>query len=273
MTRLTSDDVRSIPYSMKDYDKNLKAKIGKSLVDLASYLSDSKKMDRVITKSKAAVVPITSGLGIIEGFTEAVASVLKHMGMDAFVTEKTDVAGFAEAFSKNVDLLFAGDDYVFSVFNLNKKIFVENSFATGKAYAVALELVTGGLEGKTVLVIGGGRVGSSAIDYIIKKGARVFLTEINKEKAVELKRIYMEHLTTVDNLDEAIKHTRLILIAAPVHGLLDENMIDSKTIVSSPAIPSGLTEAALEKLPDNNFIHDPLQMGVVAMVALALKQQ
>lgn len=75
----------------------------------------------------------------------------------------------------------------------------------------------------------------------------------------------------MDNLEEAIKYTKLILIAAPVQGLLNESIVDSKMIISSPAIPSGLTEAALEKLPDKNFIHDPLQIGVVAMVALALK--
>ncbi|MCP8319521.1 MAG: 3-methylornithyl-N6-L-lysine dehydrogenase PylD [archaeon] len=271
MTRLTSDDVRPIPRTIKDYDRDLKAKIGKSLIDLAKYLADSQEMDQVIMKSKAAVVPITAGQGIIEGFTEAVASILKYIGMDAFVTQKTDVAGFAEAFSKNVDLLFAGDDSVFSVFNLNKKKIVDNSFATGRAYATALELAIRGLEGKTVLVIGAGRVGLSAIDYLIKKGAKVIVIEIDKEKVAWLKKIYKDHLTIMDTLDEAIKYTRLILIAAPVHGLLDESMIDSKTIVSSPAIPSGLKESALKKLPAKNLIHDPLQIGVVAMAALALK--
>ncbi len=272
MTRLTSDDVRSIPHTIEDYDKNLKAKIGKSLIDLANYLVDSQEIDRAVTKIKAAVVPITSGLGIIEGFTEAVASILRHIGMDAFVTQKPDVAGFAEAFSKNADLLFAGDDYVFSVFNLNKKRFVENSFATGKAYAAVLELAIGGLKGNTILVVGAGRVGSSAIDYMIKKGAKVILMEIDKERRTKLKKIYKESLTIMNTLDEAIKHTKLILIAAPVHGLLDKNIVDSKMIISSPAIPSGLTEAATKNLPNRNFIHDPLQIGVVAMVALALKR-
>lgn len=121
MTRLTSDDVCSIPYTIKDYDRSLKAKIGKSLRDLANYIADSQEMDQAIMKSKAAVVPITAGLGIIEGFTETVAAILKHIGMDAFVTQKTDVAGFAEAFSKNADLLFAGDDYVFQFLTLTRR--------------------------------------------------------------------------------------------------------------------------------------------------------
>lgn len=271
MTRLTSDDVRLIPFTLKDYDRALKAKIGKSLIEFARYIANDQEIDQTMMKSKVAVVPITAGLGIIEGFTEAVASILNYMGMNAFVTQKTDVAGFAEAFSKNVDLLFAGDDFVFSAFNLNRKKIIENSFATGKAYAAALELVTGGLEGKTVLVIGAGRVGLSAIDYFIKKDAKVIVIEIDKERLAELKKIYKDHLIIMDNLKEAIKYTKLILIAAPVHGILDESMVDSKTIISSPAIPVGLTDAALKKLPAENFIHDPLQIGVVAMAALALK--
>jgi len=51
---------------------------------------------------------------------------------------------------------------------------------------------------------------------------------------------------------------------------MTEKIVNSETIVSAPAIPLGLTESALQKLPTNNLIHDPLQLGLVAMVALAL---
>lgn len=271
MTRLTSDDVRLIPYTLKDYDRELKAKIGKSLIEFAKYIANDQEIDQIMIKSKVAVVPITAGLGIIEGFTDAVASILNYIGMSAFITQKTDVAGFAEAFSKNADLLFAGDDSVFSAFNLNKKKIIENSFATGKAYAAALELAAGGVEGKTIVVIGAGRVGLSAIDYFIKKDAKVILIEINTEKVAELKKTYNDRLIIMDSLNEAIKYTKLILIAAPVHGILDESMVNSGTIVSSPAIPVGLTDSALKKLPKKNLIHDPLQIGVISMATLALK--
>ncbi|MCP8304537.1 MAG: 3-methylornithyl-N6-L-lysine dehydrogenase PylD [archaeon] len=270
MDRLTTDDICSIPDTIEEYDTDLKAKIGKSLIELAKYLADDQEIDRVIMKSKAAVVPITAGLGIIGGFADAVAAILRHIGMDAFVTQKTDVAGFAEAFSNNVDLIFTGDDLVFSAFNINRKKVVDNSFATGRAYAATLELAAGGLKGKTAVVVGAGRVGLSAIDYLIKKGAKVIVIEIDKDKVTELKKRYKSLIFT-DSIAKAIKYTRLILIAAPVSGLLNEQIVDSETIVSSPAIPLGLTEPALKKLPANNLIHDPLQLGVVAMVAFAFR--
>ncbi|MCP8311861.1 MAG: 3-methylornithyl-N6-L-lysine dehydrogenase PylD [Candidatus Methylarchaceae archaeon HK02M1] len=268
MDRLNTDDIHSIPDTIKEYDADLKAKIGKSLIELARYLADDQEIDRVIMKSKAAIVPITAGLGIIEGFAEAIAAILRHIGMDAFVTQNTDIAGFFEAFSNNVDLIFTGDDLVFSAFNINRKKVVDNSFATGRAYAATLELAAGGVKGKTAVVVGAGRVGLSAIDYLIKKGAKVIVIEIDKDKVTELKKRY-KSLIFIDSIAKAIKYTRLILIAAPVSGLLNEHIVDSETIVSSPAIPLGLTEPALKKLPANNLIHDPLQLGVLAMVALA----
>ena len=271
MDRLNSDDIRSIPYTIKGYDLNIKAKIGKSLIELAEYLADDKEIKKRIFNSKVAVVPITAGLGIIEGFSEAIVAILEYLGMDAFITQDTDIAGFSEAFSKNVDLILSGDDLVFSAFNVNKKKVVDNSFATGRAYAASLELASKDVKGKTVVVVGAGRVGLSAIDYLIKKGANIIVIEIDKDKVVELKKRYKKKLILMNTIDEAIKYSRLILIAAPIAGLLKEHNVNSEMIVSSPAIPLGLTESALKKLPSNHLIHDPLQLGVVAMVALALK--
>jgi len=42
-------------------------------------------------------------------------------------------------------------------------------------------------------------------------------------------------------------------------------MITNNIIISAPAIPLGLTENALKKLPSRNLIHDPLQLGVATM--------
>ena len=270
MDRLTNDDIRLIPDSIKEYDIDFKAKIGKSLIELAKYLVDNQEIDQEIIRSKVAVIPVTAGLGVIEGFADAVVAILKYIGMDAFITQNADVAGFAEAFSNNVDLVFMGDDLVFSAFNINRKKVIDNSFATGRVYAAALELAAEGVKGKTVVVVGAGRVGLSAIDYFIQKEAKVIVIEIDKDKVKELKKRYKRNLTFMDSLDEAVKYTRLILVAAPVQGLMTEKIVNSETIVSAPAIPLGLTESALQKLPTNNLIHDPLQLGLVAMVALAL---
>jgi pyrrolysine biosynthesis protein PylD len=270
MTRLTSDDVSVIGETIKGYDDFLRARVGVSSLGMAEFFAGNKEICKALSKSSAAVVPITSGLGVINGFTEAVQAILKHIGIEAFITNGTDVAGFYEAFVKGVNLIFAADDNVFSAFNLKTGKAVDNSFATGRAYAMALELAAKSLKGKTVTVVGAGQVGASAIDYLISKNAKVIVVEINEEKVKRLKKKY-KTVSSMNDLSDAVEQTSLVLIAAPADGVLTEKMIKPEMIVSSPAIPVGLTESAMRKLPEDNLIHDPLQLGVISMAALALK--
>ena len=269
MDRLKTEEICCIPRTIEEYDRQLKIKIGKTLVEMAEYISGAQVNQ--LKQLKIAVVPITAGKGIIHCFSDTVAAILEYIGMDVIVTQNTDVAGFAEAFSNKADIIFAGDDTIFSAFDINNKRFIDNSFATGRVYAIALELAAGGLEGKQVFVIGAGQVGLSAIDYLVKSGAKVFVKEIDRYKISEIKKRYKNDITIVNNLSEALNNSKLIFVAAPITNLLDEDNIDSETIISAPALPIGLTKSALKKLPSSNLIHDPLQLGVVAMVAMALK--
>ena len=269
MDRLKTEEICCIPITIEEYDKQLKITIGKNLVEMAEYISGTQVNQ--LKKLKIAVVPITAGKGIIQCFSDTVASILEYIGMDVIVTQNTDVAGFAEAFSNKADIIFAGDDLIFSAFDIKNKRYIDNSFATGRVYAIALELAARGLKDKQVFVIGAGRVGLSAIDYFVKSGAKVSVKEIDRSKISEIKKRYKNDLTIVNNTKEALNNSKLIFLAAPITNLLDEDSIDSDTIISAPAIPIGLTNSALKKLPTCNLIHDPLQLGVVAMVALVSK--
>ncbi len=269
MTRLTPADVSCIGLSfLRKYDSEFRVKTGKSLTQFAEYLAKGHSLK--FNEVKVAVVPITAGKGIIEGFSKAVCSTLSFLGCDAFVTSWSDVSGFFEAFQNKVDVIFAGDDSIFSAFNLNTKRVIENSYATGKAYAAALELMVKDLRNKEILVIGAGRVGISAIEYFLNKGAKVMFSECDPDRIEFIKKEYPEVIYE-SNLDCALPKIKYILLAAPSRDLLHEHHLTSESIISSPAIPLGLSESALKKISQNNLIHDPLQLGVIAMLSLALK--
>lgn len=271
MTRLTSDDIAHINlFYLKDYNSEFKARTGKTLLEFAQYLIEDEKID--FGKIRSAVVPITSGKGIIPGFSEAVFSILKFIGCKVFITTKTDIAGFFEAFQKKVDLIFAADDELFSVFNLGARKAIENSFATGKAYAAALELVAKNIENKEVLVIGVGKVGISAIKYFLEKKARVVIFDRDKERLKLVKKEFSS-VRIESNLDSILPEIKLILIAAPAKDLIQEHHVNYETIIACPAIPIGVTKVAWKMIKPTRFIHDPLQLGVISMLALSIKNK
>jgi len=68
---------------------------------------------------------------------------------------------------------------------------------------------------------------------------------------------------------EAVRHTNLIIDAAPARNVIKSDMITEDTMISAPSVPLGLTRAALKRIDPQNLIHDPLQLGVAAMAVEA----
>jgi pyrrolysine biosynthesis protein PylD len=188
-----------------------------------------------------------------------------------FKTEGTDVAGFSEAVRRRGNLIFAADDEVFAAFNLEKMRTVYNSDATGRAYAAALELIAKGLGAEPVSVIGVGKVGSAAVDYLTRKGAHIHVFDFNRAKVDYIRAAHSRLVTPCDSVEECFKRARLILLAAPARNIVHENMIREDTVVSAPAIPLGLTKDALKKISWKNLIHDPLELGVATMAVEIVK--
>jgi pyrrolysine biosynthesis protein PylD len=275
MTRLTSEDIDGISERMlKDFDRDLKLKTGTSLYELFRFLLGISSIQYCdLSDTRISVVPITAGSGIIPGFSERVALILKFIGLNASKTLKTDVEGFYEAFKKGADIIFSADDNVFAAFNLKKKRVVTNSYATGVGYAAILEVALNGLEDKKVVLIGAGKVGVAALQYVVPKRAETIVLENNEEKVRKVKECFPEVQVELIDCEEDIEKLLSeeidgLFVAAPIKRLNIKKEKLNKIKVAFPAVPFSLPK---EYINHRNIIHDPLIIGVVSMAALVLR--
>ncbi|MFX1466076.1 MAG: 3-methylornithyl-N6-L-lysine dehydrogenase PylD [Promethearchaeota archaeon] len=266
MTRLTPEHVKKIPKNIQDYDKKLIRKTGASLFGIAKHtLHIEDDIKTILNKTTSAIIPTTTGEGIIPGFAEAVLSILTHIGMNAYITKKTDVGGFAEAISGQADVIFAADDDFFIAVNLKTRYASDNSVCTGKAYVAALDLLVKGIKGKTVFVIGYGPVGQAATIELLDRGANVVLHDIDEVKIRYAKRKFKDRIHIVHSVKEGMWYSNLIVDATPVPDIISEDMITETTFIAAPGIPLGLTKNALKKISQTHLIHDSLELGVATM--------
>jgi pyrrolysine biosynthesis protein PylD len=270
MTRLKGEDVKDIGKQLKDYDISLVKITGLTLREIARRAVgiSEEEMNGPLAGRRVAVIPITCGGGIIEGFVETVGKILNHIGANVFQSRAADLGGFAEAIEQGADILFCADDERFVALNLALRKVVDNTEATARGYVEALEHAVGGLNGQEVLVIGGaGRLGWNAVLFLLKKGARVSVYDADRDRLLLRSRGYdvmVEH-----NLEEALKKHLIFFDASPAPDLIRPEHIKPETIIAAPGIPLGLTEDAYVLVQDR-LIHDPLQMGVATMFVEAI---
>lgn len=246
-------------------------------------------MRRKLAHSRAAVVPFDCGEGLIPGFCESVRGILSHLGCQAVITVASDVGGLAEAYEGRAELLFLADDYRFVTLAAASRRVVDNAEATARGYVAGLELLAGGLQGKGVLVIGCGPVGSAAAAALVSKGASVSLYDIKPDRCAALKRsldpdtsgrgvgVTRPRVTRprvrvqcAAGLEEAVRSHRLIVEASPAGAIIPADWVDDGSCVAAPGVPLGLSAAAADKLR-GRVLHDPLQVGVATMLVEALK--
>lgn len=255
MTRLVKDDIKHISRDIKSYDELYFRQTGKTMAQTACYAYGIK--DGIANK-KVAVIPVTSGLGTIECFSESVCAILKHIGADVFVTSKTDVAGLQEAYLKGSDMVFMADDDVCAAFSLRSGAVSDNGEATGIAFAAALGLAMGSSEEK-VLVLGCGPVGSAAASYLSKKGKKVDLYDVIPGKADKFRKT--QNISVLDEKPD-LKDYSYVVDATPDGGWISEDMVRESAVYSAPGMPLSLTDEALKKV---TLIHNPLELGIIAM--------
>lgn len=267
MTRLTQDDLWGVGLKLADYDLSLIAKTNLNLKQIACHASgikenifNDKSQDNLI-----AVIPISGGEGLIDGFTQSVCSIIQYLGFKAFITEETDVSGIAEGIAKEADILFMADDNRFIAFDKRKGNVIDNAKATGRGYAAALNGMAGGLSGKEVLVIGAGKVGKYAIEYFKQFQAKIAVFDINSEKTKNLSKDISIEL----NFREILPKYKYILEATPQGGGLKLELLHPEAVIAAPGIPMGLSPEAYEVF-SNKVVHDPLQIGVATMLAMVL---
>jgi len=265
VTRLRKEDIISIVEKLPAYETELVRKTGLSLKEIAirSLEDRGQKIRTVAGAHMAAVVPISWGQGIIEGFAQGVKGILTHIGANAFVTRESDVAGLAEAVEKGADIAFLADDNRFIALNFPLRRVVDNAEATAQGYVSALEAMAGNLSGLQVLVIGGaGRVGWNAVLALEKRGARPAVFDPNQNRMESLAKGH--EITIERNLEEALSRYSLLFDASPAADIIQARHIKPETFIAAPGIPLGLSQEAY-LLARERLIHDVLEIGVATM--------
>jgi pyrrolysine biosynthesis protein PylD len=276
VTRLKTLDIAGISAELDRYDTELLNKTGCTLLGIACHAAgvEEKTIQDLIASTKVAVIPMTCGQGVIEGFAKTVQQITSHIGFNAFVTRHTDVAGLGEALDKKADLIMLSDDDLFVAINIKSRRVVDNTPATGKGYAAGLNLMTGGVKDKRALVIGCGPVGRSAVVDLVRLGSEVFVYDIKPEccqgLAREIKDLLDANIGIEEELNTALFSHRCIIDASPGAGIIHESHIARDTYISAPGMPSGLSKNARVKISDR-LLHDPLQIGVATMIVEAVK--
>jgi len=274
MTRLRIDDIVDIPANLEHYDAELMAKAGCTLRGIACQAAgiDEERVQTLSDSVIVAVVPTTCGKGIISGFADTVKEIVNHVGFKAFVTKGTDVVGLAEAFQEKADIIMLADDDQFVAINVEYRHVVENAEATGKGYVAGLNLMTGGLTGERILVLGCGPVGYSAAMALIKLGAKLSVYDVLQERcqriADQISRTLNVGVTVEKTLSQALRDYRFLIDATPASEIITGEAITPNTYISAPGIPHGLSQSALKKI-SGRLIHDPLQLGVATMIVEA----
>lgn len=276
MTRLATDDVKSISSELSGYDTELTAKTGYALRGLAC-LAAGVQEDEIISRLKnacIAVIPITVGEGVIAGFCDAVSGIVSHLGFKSLITQATDVAGLAEAIERKADIIMLADDHQFIALNAATRQLIENAAATGKGYVTAMHLMAGDLNKKNVLVIGCGPVGRSATEELAAMQANVSIYDINSARSIDLsealKNAPNANVQIIKDLDRALQNHKFIIDASPATDIIQARHITPDTYISAPGVPIGLDQDALLKI-GSRLLHDPLQIGVATMTMLAFK--
>jgi pyrrolysine biosynthesis protein PylD len=275
MTRLRTEDIDHIPQALSAYDQELLKKTGKPLRGIASYAlgRPEQALKDIGASCRVSVIPMTCGQGIIDRFCESVSSIVCHLGFHSGVTEHPDVAGVAEAFAKQADIILMADDSRFVAINTHTRYVSDNIEMTARGFVAGLDLMVGGLQGQDVLVIGCGDLGRCSAKTLVGAGARISVCDTDPQPALRLQADIQEELKTVVHVDNDWHSTpgkyACIIDATPAADFIDVSMITLETCIAGPGVPCGLSPAARERL-SNRCLHDPLQIGVATMVLDAL---
>lgn len=263
MTRLTPDLIAGVPDDDIDLDSKLMKGTGKTMKELALEAAELDQ-NTDLSKYTAAVIPITSGMGVIGGFSKSVDAIVRRLGIQSHVTVGTDVQGFSEALVDGVDLIFMADDSMFVAYNVRKNKFISNHFGTALGYSVVLKNAADGIDGKDVLVIGAGYVGSRAAKILRDMGANVSITDKITEKSHAVGKEL--GISVIDDVDMAISSHKYILNATPA--IFPGRLIMNGAVISTPGVPHYFDEEAWNKA--KAIIHDPLEIGVATMATCSI---
>ncbi len=274
MTRLEDRDIDHIARQLDEYDAHLKRVTTASLRQIACTAAgvDEAMIVDIQNRIRVAAVPISSGLGVIDGFCDAVAAIVSFLGFDTFVTEEDDVAGIGNGIENGADIFLLADDDRFLAIAPERRLVVDNSRATALGFVTALEMTKGGLAGKPVLVLGCGPVGVAAAMALVDRGADVALCDIQRDRAhaalEEIEQYEPGSVRLEDTPQSAIVCYEIIYDATNMGNFIEPEHLTQRTIVAAPGVPCALTADAMEEHRDR-IIHDALEIGTATMAVQA----
>lgn len=261
-------DINVIEAQLNQYEALFIQQTGQTLAEIAKI---AVHLTGCYAMKRAAVVSITSGIGVISGFAQTVAAILRHCGVETYVTRKTDVAGIQEAYLNRCDVAFMADDNVCAAFGIGSTIQSDNGWATGHGFAAALVQAMGKrgitIKNARVLVIGAGPVGQSAAEYLAGQRAIPVICDLDERKAAEVAK----------NIDKAVvlparssvQPYSYIIDASTAADFITKADVTEHTIISAPGMPYGITAAARVTA---TVIHNPLELGIMTMYFDFLKK-
>ncbi len=254
---------------LQKHNDELRAQTGAGLLGIAAEaagLSES-QLKQLVAEARIGVVPLTTGLGIIGGFSDTVQGILSFLGADAFVTAATDVAGFNEALAAGAKQIFMADDLTCSLIDLRTRCTADNGIATGRGFAAALSLAAKNITGCTVTVLGAGPVGRAAVYYFLSKGAKVVLFDKNPTCLARMGEV--PGVTLATGGTDALAAGSLYFEATTARDTITLADMSEDTLVAAPGIPLGISAEAMAKY-GRQVIQDPLELGVASMLSCLL---
>jgi len=139
VTRLTAEEVTTLADRLGEFEAGLREITGLGLRELAMRTVAHPPVCVPLYGARVAAVPVTSGEGVIRGFSDCVVAILRHLGCDAWVTAQPDLRGVQEAYDGAAEVVFLADDFRFVALNTGERRCVDNDPATADGYATALE--------------------------------------------------------------------------------------------------------------------------------------
>ena len=278
MTRLTEMHIQETEEQLQRIDLELSKRARTDLrgVALRTIDIEDDRTGELPQRSRLAVVPMTSGKGIIFGFAEAVCSIAAHVGFNAWKTRGTDVSGIAEAYANGADVLLLADDHRFVAINTRSRSITDNNRATGEGFALLLDMMAHGVSGRVCGVIGCGPVGSASALRLAQMGAELTVCDVNEDRArrlaSEIRAVTGMNVRWVREVEALTDSSRCIVDATPASGIIDADAIGPDTVIVAPGLPHGLTPEALTRIGPR-FYHDALPLGVATMALAAAFDQ
>lgn len=268
MSRLETSDIDFIKAQIQAYDNHFRRQTGHNMAEIAKKAVGFTQKDSVI---KTAVIPVTGGLGMITGFSQAVGAILGYCGAEVLLTEKTDVAGLQQAFLAKCRLAFLADDDVCAALGIGDAAHSDNGWATGRGFAAALTetMKKQGINPakQRVLIIGAGPVGQAAAEYIAEQNAVPVICDLDNHKASALAASLRNSQWLP--APAPVQEYDFIVDASPAGNFITEKEVSAKTIIAAPGMPCGATAEAMERA---TVIHNPLELGIMTMYFDCMKQ-